>query len=208
LFGHRGRTVTEAEWLACDDPTPMLSTVEGIVSLRKLRLFMAGVCRCGWDCYGIPAIDRAIATADRFADGRESEDSVDYLRREYEAGSFWGIPTESLLCPPTQEMTAVRGFIGALKDSVWTGKATLAALLREVVGTPFHLPVFDPTWRAGTVVVIARQMYETREFSAMPILADALQDAGCDSAEILDHCRAPGPHVRGCWCVDLVLGKE
>jgi hypothetical protein len=186
----------------------MLSTVEGIVSLRKLRLFMAGVCRCGWDCYSIPAIDKALATADRFADGRESEAWVDQLRRQHGAGTFWGIPTESLLCPPTQEITAVRGFVGVLKDSVWTGKATLAALLREVVGTPFHLPGFDPTWRTSTVVGVACQMYESRDFSAMPILADALQDADCDNEDILNHCRGSGPHVRGCWVVDLVLGKE
>jgi hypothetical protein len=51
-------------------------------------------------------------------------------------------------------------------------------------------------------------MYEARDFGALPILADALQDAGCDSADVLDHCRGPGPHVRGCWVVDRVLGKE
>jgi hypothetical protein len=50
-------------------------------------------------------------------------------------------------------------------------------------------------------------MYESRHFSPMPILADALQDAGCDNPDVLDHCRGPGPHVRGCWVVDLVLGK-
>ena len=52
-------------------------------------------------------------------------------------------------------------------------------------------------------------MYETRDFSAMPILADALQDAGCDNDDVLNHCRdAKQVHVRGCWVVDLVLGKE
>jgi hypothetical protein len=51
-------------------------------------------------------------------------------------------------------------------------------------------------------------MYESRDFGAMPILADALQDAGCEDAAILGHCRGAGPHVRGCWVVDLVLGKE
>jgi hypothetical protein len=51
-------------------------------------------------------------------------------------------------------------------------------------------------------------MYDSRDFGAMPILADALQDAGCDNEDILDHCRGPGPHVCGCWVVDLVLGKE
>ncbi|MDY3556938.1 hypothetical protein R5W24_006114 [Gemmata sp. JC717] len=55
---------------------------------------------------------------------------------------------------------------------------------------------------------LARQMYESHDFSAMPILADALQDAGCNAEAILNHCRDVGtPHVRGCWVVDLVLGK-
>ncbi|HJZ55720.1 MAG TPA: hypothetical protein VKE74_12200 [Gemmataceae bacterium] len=75
-------------------------------------------------------------------------------------------------------------------------------------GNPFRLAAFDPAWRTSTAVQLARQMYEAREFSAMPILADALQDAGCENAEILDHCRGSGPHVRGCWVVDLVLGKS
>jgi hypothetical protein len=57
------------------------------------------------------------------------------------------------------------------------------------------------------VVLLARQTYESRDFSTMPILADALQDAGCDNADVLDHCRGPGPHVRGCWVVDLALSK-
>ena len=66
---------------------------------------------------------------------------------------------------------------------------------------------FEPAWRTSTVLALARQMYDTRDFAAMPILADALQDAGCDSDDILAHCREPGTHVRGCWAVDLVLGK-
>ena len=57
------------------------------------------------------------------------------------------------------------------------------------------------------MVSLAHQVYESREFGAMPILADALQDAGCGNADVLDHCRGSGPHVRGCWVVDLVLGK-
>jgi hypothetical protein len=78
-------------------------------------------------------------------------------------------------------------------------------LLRETHGNPCRYVQFDAAWRTDTVVALARQMYESRDFSAMPILADALQDAGCSSDDILDHCRAPGPHVRGCWVVDLVL---
>ena len=63
-------------------------------------------------------------------------------------------------------------------------------------------------WRTDTALLLAKQMYESRDFSAMPILADALQDAGCDNEDILSHCRGDGPHVRGCWVIDLLLGKE
>jgi hypothetical protein len=82
-----------------------------------------------------------------------------------------------------------------------------ANLLLDIFGNPFRPVTFSPEWRYSTAVVLARQMYESRDFSAMPILADALQDAGCDSDDILNHCRGPGPHVRGCWVVDLVLAK-
>jgi len=74
-------------------------------------------------------------------------------------------------------------------------------------GNPFRPVAFSPEWRTSTAVALATQMHESRDFGAMPILADALQDAGCDNDDILNHCRGDGPHVRGCWVVDLVLGK-
>jgi hypothetical protein len=87
--------------------------------------------------------------------------------------------------------------------------STLCALLRDVFSNPFRPVTFDPSWRTETAVLIARGMYESRDFSAMPILADALQDAGCENADILTHCRDESlTHVRGCWVVDLVLAKE
>jgi hypothetical protein len=87
-------------------------------------------------------------------------------------------------------------------------RRALAALLRCVMGNPFRLSTFSPKWRTDTAVSLARTMYDAREFSAMPILADALQDAGCDHDDILSHCRNTSlTHVRGCWVVDLVLGK-
>ena len=67
---------------------------------------------------------------------------------------------------------------------------------------------FDPSWGMTTAHQLAQQMYDSRDFIAMPILADALQDAGCNNDDILDHCRGPRPHVRGCWVVDRVPGKE
>ena len=84
-----------------------------------------------------------------------------------------------------------------------------AHLLRDIVGNPFRPATLDPAWRTSTVLALASQMYGSRDFGAMPILADALQDAGCDTDDILTHCRdAKQPHVRGCWVVDLVLGKS
>ncbi|QJW95093.1 hypothetical protein FTUN_2619 [Frigoriglobus tundricola] len=83
-------------------------------------------------------------------------------------------------------------------------------LLRDIFGdrgAVLTSPEWQEAWRTDTAIALARQMYESRDFGAMPILADALQDAGCDNADILTHCRGPGPHVRGCWVVDLVLGK-
>lgn len=87
--------------------------------------------------------------------------------------------------------------------------ATQTAILRDIFGSLFRPVVLSSEWRTDTAVSLAREMYESRDFGAMPILADALQDAGCDSDDILSHCRdANATHVRGCWVVDLVLGKE
>lgn len=87
--------------------------------------------------------------------------------------------------------------------------AGLCWRIRDVFGNPCRPVAFDPAWRTRDALLLARQMSAAQEFSAMPILADALQDAGCDSEAILDHCRdTTAVHVRGCWVVDLVLGRE
>ena len=74
--------------------------------------------------------------------------------------------------------------------------------------THFSRLQMDPQWLTSTVVAVAQGIYVDRAFNRLPILADALQDVGCEHAKILTHCRGPGPHVRGCWVVDLVLGKS
>jgi hypothetical protein len=111
---------------------------------------------------------------------------------------------------PVEVLVCVRDAIHSIhKRPEWEAEErTLADLLRDIFGTPVPPVSFDPAWRTETAVTLAKQMYESRDFGAIPILADALQDAGCTSDDILDHCRGPGPHVRGCWVVDLVLGKE
>ena len=89
--------------------------------------------------------------------------------------------------------------------------AAQAALLRDLFN-PFHQPPSpDPAWLAwndGTVRKIAQAVYEECAFDRLPLLADALEDAGCTNAAILAHCREPGEHVRGCWVLDLLLGRK
>jgi hypothetical protein len=84
----------------------------------------------------------------------------------------------------------------------------LSHLLRDIFGNPFRPITVNHSWLTSTVVALATGIYEERAFDRMPILADALQDVGCDNADILNHCRQPGEHVRGCWCVDLLLDKK
>jgi hypothetical protein len=82
-------------------------------------------------------------------------------------------------------------------------------LLREIFGNPFRPVTVDPAWRTSAVAAHATGVYDERAFDSMPILADALQDAGCTSEGLVNHLRDPhATHVRGCWALDLVLGKE
>src|SRR5262249_11730093 len=87
-------------------------------------------------------------------------------------------------------------------------EAYLCDLFRCVFGNPFRRVAFDRSWRTSSAVGVARSAYDGRDFSAMPILADALEDAGYDDNEVLEHCRGAGPHVRGCWVIDMVLGNK
>lgn len=96
-----------------------------------------------------------------------------------------------------------RGDSGAIGAS-----AREADLLRELLGNPLRPVLLDPAWRTDTVLALAKTVYDSRGFGALPILADALQDAGCESDELLNHCRDTTKlHLRGCWALDLVLEK-
>jgi hypothetical protein len=81
-------------------------------------------------------------------------------------------------------------------------------LLADIFANPFRPITLDSSWLTSTVVALATGIYNDRAFDRMPILADALQDAGCENEEILNHCRGEGPHVLGCWLLDLILKKE
>jgi hypothetical protein len=108
--------------------------------------------------------------------------------------------------PPPSDATEA-----ACRDLMSTEQATLCRLLRCIFGNPFHPVTLVSsllTWQDGTVVKLAQGIYDDLAFDRLPILADALEDAGCDNDDILTHCRGPGPHVRGCWVLDLILGKK
>jgi hypothetical protein len=98
--------------------------------------------------------------------------------------------------------------LGDATDATYTEEREQARLARDIFGNPFHPVAFDPRWRSESAVSLARTAYDTRNFTLLPILADALEEAGCDHPDVLSHCRDPnGVHVRGCWVVDGVLGK-
>jgi hypothetical protein len=111
--------------------------------------------------------------------------------------------------PQVRDLHEEESWIGVYEPAIRSANAALILLLRDIFGNPFRPATFDPAWRTSTAISLASQMYDSRDFGAMPILADALQDAGCTSDDILDHCRdVKQVHVRGCWVVDLVLGKS
>jgi hypothetical protein len=97
---------------------------------------------------------------------------------------------------------------GAWEAACCADELAQADLVRDIFGNPFCPVALDPSWLTPTVVNFAQVIYNDRAFHRMPALADALAQAGCDNDEILNHCRGPGPHVRGCWVVDLILGKQ
>jgi hypothetical protein len=87
-------------------------------------------------------------------------------------------------------------------------KAVQAPLVRCIFGNPFHPVTFNPSWLTPAVTSVAESIYLEGAFHRLPILADALEDAGCDQQDMLAHCRGPGPHDKGCWVIDLLLHKE
>lgn len=113
----------------------------------------------------------------------------------------------------TEATKAVRGAVRrrSEEDAVGPERSEQAVLLRDITGNPFrHVTLDSPwlRWNSGTVGWMAKDIYDKRTFDRLPILADALEEAGCTEGDILQHCRSEGPHVRGCWLVDLILGKS
>jgi len=145
-------------------------------------------------------------------------EAVDLFRPMLELGSLYYVedttaPFVWLRDEPNEWWVYNTVFGGPPKDygrfkSADDAVERVLGLLYCGLAKPETPPTLLPAWRTGDVLGVARGIYEDRAFGRMPLLADALMDAGCDQDDILTHCRSEGSHVRGCWVVDLVLGKE
>ena len=212
--------MTEAEWLACNHPEQMLGWLTGQVpppTERKLRLFLVGCARQVWDMIPPGNQREAVLTAERYADGNATPEELSSTRRRYYelsgSGQLHGREGFLIYCLAYAGAGSSRLVARPLHSTHWVGISEMTSkhlpgLIRCVFGNPFRTVAADPSWLTSDVIAIATGVYEARDFDRLPILADALQDAGCDSGDILNHLRSVGPHVRGCWALDLVLGKS
>jgi hypothetical protein len=200
--------VSESEWVA-GIAKKMIAFVRTRATMRQRRLLMCGCCRARWPEIPDDRLQAMVELIERYANG-EGGNTLVRAYKLYDVARTATIKAaldaDLFACLSAVTMSnedPVQKRVPLLKDS-----ATQVQLTRDIFGNPFRPVAFDPSWRTSTVAALAEQMYESRDFSPMPVLADALQDAGCDNEDILAHCRGAGPHVRGCWVVDLVLGKE
>jgi hypothetical protein len=215
--------MTEAEWLAGTDPMPMLKFVCGKVSGRKLRLFAVACCRQVAHMLTAEAregVELAERVAEGVADsaerkkGRDKALHVGWLRDE--AFRHRRGPAKAAVCD-----ALCRQPFKAATVTVWRTSRSVSDqchILRDILPNPFRLVNLDPDWLAWNGGIVRRLAEAADEERPLPsgqldsarlaVLADALEDAGCDNADLIAHLRHPGPHWRGCFALDAVLGKE
>jgi hypothetical protein len=207
--------MTEAEWLACSEPQPMLQFLSAKKNKRKLALFGVACCRhisrlCN-DELAIIAIEVAESYADRKAKINEVRAATRNAREDLfgiaRPLGHYAAEIAVLANAAFNERLVSEYALEAASDQA-AEKAHQCALLHEIFGSPFHRVRIRKGFITPTVSQLAQGIYNERAFDRMPILGDALEDAGCDNASILEHCRSGGEHVRGCWVVDLLMGKE
>jgi len=226
--------MTEQEWLECARPGPMFDALDGKMSTRKFKLCAVACCRSIWRLLPDQRSRYAVDVAELAADGMASAED---LARAAAAANQARLEARSASCNPTMEAAiaaeaTISSFSRQIPHSAWhaskayfdawlaspstrqagtTGleeDANQARIIRDIFGNHFHPVTFEPTWRTATVTSLAQATYTNRTFEQLPILADALEEAGCTDAAILNHCRQPGEHVRGCWAIDVVLGRK
>lgn len=203
--------MTETEWLACTDPRLMLEFLRGKATERKLRLTLCGWSRLNWKW--LPEQSRsAVELAELYAEGlageadREAADVKLWLEMQERHTNFphW---LARLTLVQNLDLWATTHESASLNPRGRDGQVSVMKDLFK----PFRPVTPDSAWLAwngGTVPKLAQAIYDDSAYDRLPILADALEEAGCDNAAILGHLRGPGPHVRGCWAIDLLLGKQ
>lgn len=221
--------MTEEEWLACGDPKAILALVcEQAASERQLRLFAVACCRIYWHLFrkkSLRSVRQLVLTAERYAEGTATEEelvdvasSVKRPKTGDDAGLVVKLAFSAAITSDPHVGFGERAAAeeAAASASAWAAESGLivdevqVALLRDIFKFTPPPPVLPEwlAWRDGIVSIAAHEAYRSRDFSAMPVMADMLVDAGCTDADLLSHLRSPGPHVRGCWVLDLLLGKE
>jgi hypothetical protein len=220
--------MTEAEWLSTTRPYDLIH-FRANRSERKRRLLACAFARRVLPLIPEERYRLAVETAERYADGMADEAELRTTRRVIQRAWRERQFTEAGNHAATAVLaTLAREAVGAVHcfESAAAARASLTrpdwhagseeetsaqcVLARDVFGNPFRSVTLDPAWLAwngSTVRHLAQAVYDGRAFDRLPVLADALEDAGCTDAVLLAHCRWPGPHVRGCWVLDLLLGK-
>ena len=219
--------MTEEEWLKAPSPTPML-LLPACADERKRRLF---VCACARRVLYLLDDSQFADALDESERQAHSPGDMRILRRmatelpyepfgrvlsEHERSAAYAVCRacdhwypEYLEAAEQSRLAAEQATPCASYLARLVEEGCQAAMVRDIFGNPFRPVAFSPAWRTDNTVALVRAMWDANEFGAMPILADALQDAGCDSDDILNHCRNVNQlHVRGCWVTDLVLGKS
>lgn len=218
----KSRQLTESGWFADVDPQRLLLLLRDRISERKLRLFAIACCRRNWHLFPEALSRRAIEAAEcHYGEGGTREEMVmAYFaawRRERVARGRQGRAWVAIVI--ANPNATVEDIVEATLRARKTRPASVAAeerqaqaaLLRDILGNPCR-PASAVrsawlTWNDSTIPKLARSIYRERAFDRLPILADALEEAGCEDAEVLAHCRLPGEHVPGCWVVDKLLGR-
>jgi hypothetical protein len=212
--------MTEDEWLSgADNPGAMVERLTGEVSARKLRLFGCACVRLVAHLLRQQESAAAIEVAERFADGLATRSEL----QAAEAGAWEAHQRQAegrnhaafvvpFVCRTPISCRAAAALAQNVSHLLPAAERDRPCrLAREVFGNPFHPPALDPVWSAwqgGLLRQLARGIYEERAFDRLPVLGDALEEAGCADEQVLAHCRVPAEHVRGCWVVDLALGKS
>jgi hypothetical protein len=219
-----GGAVTDHEWERCTDPGPMLAFLgDGhATSARKQRL-----CAVAWarallrhaaevpatqplrDWLAAPPWLPQLEMAERYADGQADRQALRAARRE--TGGPYNLYLVVAGVAHFSFEAAGRAVRSVQHEFGVPPDREVCDLTRCLFGNPLRPPPdILPSvlaWQDGTVVKLAQAIYDDRAFERMPVLADALEEAGCSDPQLLGHLRGPGPHVRGCWVVDVILGR-